>query len=167
MAEFAVASVVAIDGALVATIAGMRLGRYSHWSVASIAVAGLFTMLAALAAHQTLPGLGPWLHGVFALTFVTYAMHLAQPRADVTIGLKLREQELDKRQADLDRRIAELDAYRQGDVNVTVQTLVAPSSEVDDRRNRVKALVDGGMTVKDAASTVGVSRQTASKYVKG
>lgn len=163
----AVASVIAIDGALVATIAGMRLGRYSRWSVASIAVAGLFTMLAALAAHQTLPGLGPWLHGVFALTFVTYAMHLAQPRADVTIGLKLREQELDKRQADLDRRFAELDAYRQGDVNVTVQTLVAPSSEVDDRRNRVKALVDGGMTVKDAASSVGVSRQTASKYVKG
>lgn len=162
----AVASVVAIDGALVATIAGMRLGRYSGWSVSSIVVAGLFTMLAALAAHQTLPGLGPWLHGVFALTFVTYAMHLAQPRADVTIGLKLREQELDKRQADLDRRFAELDAYRQGDVNVTVQTLVATSSEVDDRRNRVKALVDSGMTVKDAASTVGVSRQTASKYVK-
>ena len=99
----AIASVAAIDGALVATIAGMRAGRYSRWSVGSIVVAGLFTMFAALAAH-TLTWLGPWLHGAFALTFVTYAMHLAQPRADVTIGLKLREQEVDRREQEVDRR---------------------------------------------------------------
>ena len=114
----AVASVIAIDGALVATIAGMRLGRYSRWSVASIAVAGLFTMLAALAAHQTLPGLGPWLHGVFALTFVTYAMHLAQPRADVTIGLKLREQELERREQDLTSREQALNEREQQPIRI-------------------------------------------------
>ena len=73
---------------------------------------------------------------------------------------------------------------RQGDVNVTVQTLVAPSSDVkqlvdtpakvltpgvnviDSPRHRVKALVDSGLTVKAAAAEVGVSRQTASKYMR-
>lgn len=125
----AVASVVAIDGALVATIAGMRLGRYSGWSVSSIVVAGLFTMLAALAAHQTLPGLGPWLHGVFALTFVTYAMHLAQPRADVVKALEEREQAFalnrQVHQAEMNRRASE--------VTRVEQALVERAAELDRR----------------------------------
>ncbi len=146
----AVASVVAIDGALIATIAGMRAGRRSFWSAMNIVVAALFTGLAALSAHGVLPKVGPWLHGFFAVTLVTYAMHLAQPRLSEPVN------------------------DRQGDVNVTVNNLTLPGemltpevNAIDDRRTRVKALVDSGMTVKDAASSVGVSRQTASKYVKG
>lgn len=96
-----VASVVAIDGSLIATIAGMRQGRRSYWSTANIFITALFTALAALAAHDVLPMIGAWLHGMFALTIVAYLMHLAQPRADVGIALALRAQELDRREADL------------------------------------------------------------------
>jgi hypothetical protein len=179
----AIASVAAIDGSLVATIAGLRDGRYSRWSVASIVVAGLFTMFAALAAHKTLPDLGPWLHGVFAITFVTYAMHLAQPRQRVDIALTLREQEVNRRQHDLDQRLAALDAPSSATqtVNIAIVNPVnepsllvdsldtpvnEPSTALDGKRQHVKALVDGGMSITQAASTVGVSRQTASKYVK-
>jgi len=102
-AAAAVASVIAIDGSLVATIAGMRAGRRSRWSAANIVVSAVFTGLAALAAH-TLPTIGPWLHGLFALTIVTYAMHLAQPRQDITIALALREQEVARREQDLTSR---------------------------------------------------------------
>lgn len=104
----AVASVIAIDGSLVATIAGMRAGRRSRWSVVNIVVTAAFTGLAALAAH-TLPTIGPWLHGLFALTIVSYAMHLAQPRQDVTIALALREQEVGKREQAAAQRTADLD----------------------------------------------------------
>lgn len=100
----AVASVIAIDGSLVATIAGMRDGRRSRWSNANIVVTALFTGLAALAAHNVLAWIGPTLHGLFALTIVTYAMHLAQPRRDATIALALREQEATRREQDLNRR---------------------------------------------------------------
>lgn len=77
----AIASVIAIDGSLVATIAGMRDGRRSKWSTINICVTAIFTGLAALAAHDVLPGIGPALHGLFAVTIVTYALHLATPRA--------------------------------------------------------------------------------------
>lgn len=79
----AVAAVVAIDGSLVATIGGMREGRRSIWSTANIIVTALFTGLAALAAHEVLPWIGPSLHGLFAITLVTYSMHLAQPKNDL------------------------------------------------------------------------------------
>jgi hypothetical protein len=77
----AIASVVAIDGSLVATIAGMREGRRSKWSTINICVTATFTGLAALAAHGVLSVIGPALHGLFAVTIVTYALHLAEPRA--------------------------------------------------------------------------------------
>lgn len=92
----AVASVIAIDGALIATIAGMREGRRSRWSTANIIVCAVFTGLAALSAHGVLPGVGAWLHGLFALTIVTYAMHLAQPRQDAVARLAARAAALDK-----------------------------------------------------------------------
>lgn len=47
-------------------------------------------------------------------------------------------------------------------VNVNVST-----EEVDDRRQRVKYLVDSGQSVTSAARDVGVSRQTATKWLKG
>lgn len=52
-------------------------------------------------------------------------------------------------------------------INNNVQTAIdATSTQVDSPQRRVKALVDGGATITQAASMVGVSRQTASKYVK-
>jgi hypothetical protein len=100
----AIASVVAIDGSLIATIAGRRQGRRNRWGVANICVTALFTALAALSAHSAIVGIAPWLHGLFAATIVTYAMHLEQPRADVGIALALREQELTRREQDVNSR---------------------------------------------------------------
>lgn len=100
-----IVAILAIDGSLIATIAGMRQGRRSNWSKANIFVTALFTALAALSAHDVLLQIGPALHALFAATIVTYAMHLAQPRADVGIALALREQELDSRELDLDERL--------------------------------------------------------------
>lgn len=40
-------------------------------------------------------------------------------------------------------------------------------SEVDTRRQHVKSLVDSGVTVSSAARQAGVSRQTATKWLKG
>lgn len=100
-----IASVIAIDGALVATIAGIRQGRRGRWSYATISVTALFTALAALSAHQVLSrDASAWLHGLFALTIVAYAMHLAQPRQDALLAVALREQELERREQDVASR---------------------------------------------------------------
>lgn len=152
----AVASVIAIDGSLVATIAGMRAGRRSRWSAANIVVSAVFTGLAALAAH-TLPAIGPWLHGLFALTIVTYAMHLAQPKVTPV------NPHVDSLQAQLTQALAELDALRAPTVKPPAQ-LTAP---VDDRKARVRQLVDGdGKSKAEAARIVGVSRQTVDKWMR-
>lgn len=158
----AVASVIAIDGSLVATIAGMRAGRRSRWSVVNIIVTAAFTGLAALAAH-TLPTIGPWLHGLFALTIVSYAMHLAQPRQDVTIALALREQEIGKREADVARRLAALERQ----VTVVKPDVKQLTPPVDDRKAQARQLVNGGMSRTAAAREVGVTRQTISEWMKG
>lgn len=70
---------VAIDGAMIATVAGMRAGRRGWWSVAAIMLTAAFGALVALNLHGALPFLGPWLHAGFAVTIAAYLMHLAQP----------------------------------------------------------------------------------------
>lgn len=157
----AVASVIAIDGSLVATIAGMRAGRRSRWSIANIVITAAFTGLAALAAH-TLPDIGPWLHGLFALTIVTYAMHLSQPRQDVTIALALREQEVARRESDVARRLAALERQ----VTVVKPDVKQLTPPVDDRKAQARQLVNGGMSRTAAARQVGVTRQTVSEWMK-
>ena len=94
-----VAAVMAIDGALVATIAGMRNGRATRWSTSAIGVAGVFTFFAALSAHGAIPV--QWsnaLHGLFALTFVTYSMHLAQPKQSNSSAHELEQLHLELEQ---------------------------------------------------------------------
>lgn len=75
-----IAAVASIDGAMVSTIAGMRQGRRSRWSVAAIAVTALFGALVALDLHGAIRGASAWLHAGFALTIVCYLLHLASPR---------------------------------------------------------------------------------------
>jgi hypothetical protein len=166
----AVASVVAIDGALIATIAGMREGRRSRWSFANIAVTALFTGLAALSAHEVLPTIGGALHGLFALTIVTYAMHLSQPRTAATIATTLvasLQAELAEARMVIDSQRKQLDTTAQQPLSLTQVNVNVSTEEVDDRRQRVKSLVDSGVTVSSAAREVGVSRQTATKWLKG
>lgn len=159
----AVASVVAIDGALIATIAGMREGRRSKWSAANIVVTSLFTGLAALSAHDVLPNIGGALHGLFALTIVTYAMHLAQPRSAATIATPY----VASLQAELAATRQALDTVNQQPLSLTQVNVNVSTEEGDTRRERVKSLVDSGATVSSAAREVGVSRQTATKWLKG
>lgn len=96
-----VAAVVAIDGAMIATVAGMREGRRSWWGFGNIAVTALFTALAALSAHGVWPGIGGALHALFALTIVSYLMHLSQPRQDALAELASREQAVARQAAEL------------------------------------------------------------------
>ena len=162
----AVASVVAIDGSLIATIAGRRQGRRNWWGVANICVTALFTALAALSAHSAIKevDIGPWLHGLFAATIVTYAMHLEQPRADVGIALALREQELTRREADVTERLTELTKLHQAHVTI-VNTINTAMVSEPDKKQLIRQLVDSGATITAAAKQIGVTRQTASKYM--
>jgi hypothetical protein len=75
-----VAAWLAIDGAMIATVTGMRAGRRSLWSVAAIFVTAAFGAGLALDLYQALPFEASWLHGGFALTIVCYLMHLSTPR---------------------------------------------------------------------------------------
>lgn len=143
----AVASVVAIDGSLLATIAGMREGRRSYWSVANIVITALFTALAGLTAHGQVAWLAPWLLGLFALTIVTYGMHLSQPSVNTHVN-------------SLQAELAET-RHQLTQVNISVNPT---DTVVVDKRQQVRQLVDGGVSIAAAARQVGVSRQTASKY---
>jgi hypothetical protein len=121
-----IVAILAIDGSLIATIAGMRQGRRSHWSKVNIFVTALFTALAALSAHAVLPDIGPALHALFAATIVTYAMHLAQPRADVGIALALREQKVQRREQDVTSR-----------EQAAAHTLASAEQEISQRRDEL------------------------------
>lgn len=79
----ALAAMVAIDGAMIATVAGMRQGRRTWWSSAAIVVTAAFGALVALDLHGAVRGAGAWLHAGFAATIACYLLHLAQPRRSV------------------------------------------------------------------------------------
>lgn len=74
-----VAAVAAIDGAMVATVAGMRAGRRSRSSIAAIIVTAAFGAAVALDLYGALNLVSAWLHAGFALTIVCYLLHLAAP----------------------------------------------------------------------------------------
>jgi hypothetical protein len=76
-----IAAVAAIDGAMVATVAGMRQGRRSKASYAAIVVTASFGAAVALDLYGAIMLVSAWLHAGFALTIVCYLLHLAAPRA--------------------------------------------------------------------------------------
>jgi hypothetical protein len=76
-----IAAVAAIDGAMVATVAGMRQGRRSRASYAAIVVTASFGAAVALDLYGAIMLVSAWLHAGFALTIVCYLLHLAAPRA--------------------------------------------------------------------------------------
>jgi hypothetical protein len=78
-----IAAVAAIDGAMVATVAGMRQGRRSKASYAAIVVTAAFGAAVALDLYGAIMLVSAWLHAGFALTIVCYLLHLAAPRASV------------------------------------------------------------------------------------
>ncbi len=76
----AVSSALSLDGVLIATIAGVRHGRKSLWSYATIAGAGLFSALIAYAVHAGQLQRWSWLHVAQAIVLVLYNLHLSQPK---------------------------------------------------------------------------------------
>jgi Skp family chaperone for outer membrane proteins len=72
-----IAAVAAIDGAMVATVAGMRQGRRSRASYAAIVVTAAFGAAVALDLYGAITMVSAWLHAGFALTIVCYLIHLA------------------------------------------------------------------------------------------
>ena len=81
IAAAGICAVAAIDGALVATVMGMRQGRRSYASYATIIVAALFGAFVALDLYGAVPSISAWLHAGFALTIVTYLLHTSAPLA--------------------------------------------------------------------------------------
>jgi hypothetical protein len=81
-----IAQMISLDGALIATIAGMRNGRRSWWSIFTIIGAGLFSAAISYAVHSGRIDQLPLLHVASAVNLVLYNMHLAQPRKDLHSG---------------------------------------------------------------------------------
>lgn len=80
----AIAQAFSLDGALIATIAGMRHGRVGRWSYATIVGAGLFSAAISYAVHSGRIDQLPGLHIASALILILYNLHLAQPRKVLT-----------------------------------------------------------------------------------
>jgi hypothetical protein len=99
LAAFAAAA--AIDGALIATVMAVRMGRSGRWSIATILVSAAFGGAVALDLHGAITGFGSWLHAGFALTIAVYLLHLTQPRRDTRTALATREQVVSLREQDL------------------------------------------------------------------
>lgn len=75
------AAMVAIDGAMIATIAGMRAGRRSRWSYAAILLTAGFGAAVALHLYGAIEDdVGDWLHAGFALIIAAYLLHLGAVR---------------------------------------------------------------------------------------
>lgn len=76
----AFAAALSIEGAMIATIMGMRAGRRSPASTLALVVTATFGAAVALNLYGALgTDVGAWLHAGFALTIVSYLLHLAQP----------------------------------------------------------------------------------------
>lgn len=114
------AAVTAIDGAMVATVAGMRAGRRSRASVAAILVTAAFGAAVALDLYGAISGASAWLHAGFALTIVCYLLHLAAPVAGTSA-------------ADYQRKAAQAEAR--------VAQLVAEVAQASDRAAQAEALL--------------------------
>jgi hypothetical protein len=83
-----IAAVAAIDGAMVSTVMGMRQGRRSRASYAAIGFTAAFGAMVALDLYGAVSGISAWLHAGFALTIVSYLLHLAAPREDAALALR-------------------------------------------------------------------------------
>jgi hypothetical protein len=153
-----VAAVAAIDGAMVATVAGMRQGRRSRASYAAIVVTAAFGAAVALDLYGAITMVSAWLHAGFALTIVCYLLHLAASLpggspAELREHLAQRDAELTGRDVALRQAQAETaqlrEALRQAQAE-TAQLREALRQAVAQRDAALArpALEDGAATVQ-------------------
>lgn len=161
-----IAAVAAIDGSLIATVMGVRAGRRSFWSWANVVIAAAFTGLASWSAQGVLPeAAGHWLHGLFAIVFVAYLLHLAQPRLDELAYLRrlradveaLAQQAAAGAQANAAH--AQLLDEREQDIAAAAQANERAARDVDFRAQAVMLRADAldaraqALDARDAAQT--------------
>lgn len=166
-----IAAMVAVDGAMIATVAGMRQGRRGVWSVATILMTALFAGGVALVLHGALPAwVGAWLHAGFVATIAAYLLHLAQPRATAAqtesdaahLRAELAQREVDAAQA------AEESARLAAELAQTAAELTQARAELEQARagaaldplTLARQLLDIGVSSRKVAQIVGMSDST-------
>ena len=102
--------------------------------------------------------------GSLPLAGLAYATSVLLHRLTEQPGVNSHVDSLSSELAETRARLTQALDAQVTEVSTPVKQLTAG---VDDRRARVKALVDGGATKVDAARAVGVSRQTVDKWLKG
>lgn len=120
-----VAAVAAIDGAMVATVAGMRQGRRSPASVAAILVTAGFGAAVALDLYGAISGASAWLHAGFALTIVCYLLHLSAP----VVGTRAKDLAAKVAQAEAEAARLTRELARTSDEAAQARALVAQHAE--------------------------------------
>jgi hypothetical protein len=78
-----IAQALALDGALIATIAGARHGRRGMWTWLTIVGAGVFSAAISYAVHSGRIDQLPLLHVASAINLVLYNLHLSQTKKDL------------------------------------------------------------------------------------
>lgn len=131
--------------------AGWEAARYPS------IMALVFSVGVAVAYYGGREGALAMLHAGFPLVAYAYTrmMHSRQPSVNTHVA------SLQAELTETRRQLTQATSHRQPDVTIVVTE--------PDKRQQVKRLVDGGESITSAARQVGVSRQTASKYlsVKG
>jgi|GEM_PF-2276901 hypothetical protein len=74
----AIAAAISMDGVLVATLAGVRLGRSGKWTWITLIAAAVFSGLISYAIHAGEDW--PWLHCAMVAVMLPYNFHLSQPK---------------------------------------------------------------------------------------
>jgi len=157
---FAVVQFIAFDLTIITTVQAMRDGRRSYWAGLTVTVASLCAVAIAIDVSTYRM---PFMHAAYALVLPLFMMHIASVSSSVNPHITSLQAELTQTRIERDKLSIELTATRQI-VNAIQINLSTP---VGTKREDVKALVDSGETITAAARKIGVSRQTATKYVKG
>ena len=138
-----IAAVAAIDGAMVATVAGMRQGRRSKASYAAIIVTASFGAAVALDLYGAVMLVSAWLHAGFALTIVCYLLHLAAPRATSAQPLPDAAQ-TEQAVAQLEQSLAQAHAER-----AQIEQAYAQAHEGYAQRERGLAQLEQAIALRD------------------
>ena len=183
----------AIDGAMIATVAGMRAGRRSRWSWLAIVITAAFGAAVALDLYGAISGASAWLHAGFALTIVCYLLHLAAPKAahrrapaharsarrawrlrrELRAGaalLRTTRAELAEARAEADtaRALAAQEAGRARHFQEAARAAEEQAAQATglDARTVAQWLAQGGMPGREIARRLGVGESTVRGWLK-
>jgi len=175
-------AVAAIDGAMVATVMGMRAGRRSPASYATIVVTAAFGAFVALDLYGAVPSMSAWLHAGFAATIVCYLLHLQAPRRiSVAAEERAAQAEREAAHAALALAQAEADAAQwrealalaedratQSEEQAAQLREVAAQAEAGEAQLKARVarrLIDNGTSQREAARLLDMSDGTLRRWL--